>query len=74
MICKSNSNSYDDDTSAFFNVFLEREPHLNAVESIFHVSYFLGLFMMSLKYGLILLRYSSTGSVLFVSALPLYLT
>ena len=34
------------------------------VNWIFHVSDFLRLFMMSFKYGLILLRYSSTDSVL----------
>ena len=34
---------------------------------IFHVSEFLRLFMMSFKYSLILLRYSPTDSVLFLS-------
>ena len=37
----------------------------------FHVSDFLRLFMMSFKYGLILLRYSSTD-VLFLSPLLSY--
>ena len=38
----------------------------------FHVSDFLRLFMMSFKYGLILLRYSSTDIVLFLSPFPSY--
>ena len=42
------------------------------VNSICHVSDFLRLFMMSFKYGLILLRYSSTGSILFLSPLLSY--
>ena len=42
------------------------------VNSIFYVSDFLRLFMMSFKYRLILLRYSSTDSVLFLSQLLLY--
>ena len=33
MISKNNNNSYHDSTSAFFNVFFEKDPHLNAVES-----------------------------------------
>ena len=37
------------------------------VTRIFHVSDFLSLFMMSFKCGLILLRNSSTDSVLFLS-------
>ena len=32
MICESNNNSYHDDTSAFFQFFFEKDPHLNAVE------------------------------------------
>ena len=39
----------------------------------FHVSEFLRLFVMSFKYGLILLRYSSTDSALFLSPLLLHL-
>ena len=35
-------------------------------------SFQLRLFMMSFKYGLLLLRYSSTDSVLFLSELLLY--
>ena len=35
----------------------------------FYMSVFLRLFMMSSKYGLILLKYSSADSVLFVSLL-----
>ena len=42
------------------------------VNWIFPVSNFLRLFMMSFKYGLISLRYSSTDSVLFPSLLLLY--
>ena len=34
---------------------------------IFHISEFLKLFMISVEYGLILSRYSSTDSVLFLS-------
>ena len=33
MICKSNNNSYHDGTSAFFNIFFEKDPHPNAVEN-----------------------------------------
>ena len=45
-----------------------QETKLFAIgNSIFHVSYFLRLLMMSFKYGLILLRYSSTDSLLFLS-------
>ena len=44
------------------------------VNLIFHVQDFLRLFMMSLKYGLILLRYSSTDSVSFISPLLSYST
>ena len=32
MICKSNNNSYHDDTSAFFRCFSKKTSHLNAVE------------------------------------------
>ena len=42
------------------------------VNWIFPVSNFLRLFMMSFKYGLISLRYSSTDSVSFPSLLLLY--
>ena len=42
------------------------------VNWIFHVSDFLRLFMTSVKYGLILLRYSETDSVLFLSSLLLH--
>ena len=38
------------------------------VNWIFHLSDFLRLFMISFRYGLILLRYSSTNSVLFLSS------
>ena len=30
-ICKSNNNSYHHGTSAFFDVFFEKDPHVNAV-------------------------------------------
>ena len=32
MISKSNNNSYHDNTSIFFNVFSEKDLHLNAIE------------------------------------------
>ena len=52
---------------------LLEEINLIAIASwIFHVSDFLRLFMMSFRYGLILLRYSSTDSALFLSLLLLY--
>ena len=38
---------------------------------IFYVPDFIRLFMISFKYGLTLLRYSSTDSVLFLSVLSL---
>ena len=44
------------------------------VNWIFHMSDFLGLFMMPFKYGLILLRNSSTDSVLFLLLLLFYST
>ena len=40
----------------------------------FHVSNFLRSFMISFKYGLLLLRYSLTNSVLFLLLLLLYST
>ena len=33
MISKSKNHSYHDGTSAFFNVFTEKDPHDNAVEN-----------------------------------------
>ena len=42
------------------------------VNWVFHVPKFLRLFMMSFKYGLILLRYSSTDGVLFLPLLLSY--
>ena len=42
------------------------------VSRIFHVSNFLRLFVTSFKYGPILLRYSSTDSVLFLLPLLSY--
>ena len=47
---------------------------ITIVNSIFHESDFLRLFMMSFKCGLILLRYSSIDSVLFLSPLLSYST
>ena len=48
---------------------------LNAIANwIFHVSDFLGSFAISFKYDLILLRYSSIDSVLFLSPLLPYST
>ena len=35
LICKINDNSYHDGTSALFDMFFEKEPHLNAVEIIY---------------------------------------
>ena len=42
------------------------------VNSIFPVSNFVRLILMSFKYGLILLRYSLTDSVLFLSSILSY--
>ena len=42
------------------------------VNSTFHVPDFLRLFMIPFRYGLMLLRYSSTDSILFLSPLLLY--
>ena len=39
---------------------------------ILHVSDFLRLFMISFKYGLVLIRYSSTDNILFLSLLLSY--
>ena len=38
-ICKSNSNSYHDGTSTFFNVFFEKDLHLNAAERMCYNRY-----------------------------------
>ena len=51
---------------------LEEIKLVAIVTLIFHVSDYLGLFMVSFKYGLILLRYSSFDSVLFLSPLLSY--
>ena len=51
---------------------MEETKLFAVVNWIFPVSNFLRLFMMSFKYGLISLRYSSTDSVLFPSLLLLY--
>ena len=31
LICKSNNNSYNNGTSAFYDVFWEKDPHLNVI-------------------------------------------
>ena len=51
---------------------LEETKLVAIVNWIFHVSDFFRLFMMSFKYGLILLIYSLTESVLFLSPLASY--
>ena len=51
---------------------LEEMKLLAIANLIFHVPDFLRLFMMSFRYGLIKLRYSSTDSVLFLSLLLSY--
>ena len=51
---------------------LEEMKLVAIVNLIFHVSDFLGFFVVSFKYGLILLRYSSFDSVLFLSPLLSY--
>ena len=48
---------------------IEKLKLIAIVYWIFHVLDFLRLFIMSFKYGLILLRYSSANSVLFLSLL-----
>ena len=48
------------------------EIKLTAIVNPIHVSDFFRLFMVSFKYGLILLRYSSTDSVLFLLLLFSY--
>ena len=48
---------------------LEEVKLIAIVNWIFHMLNFLKLFMMSFKYSLILLRYSATDSVLFLSPL-----
>ena len=51
---------------------LEETKLIAIVNWIFPVSDFFRLFMISFKYGLILLIYSLTGSVLFLSPLVSY--
>ena len=51
-----------------------RNKLIAIVNWIFHISDFLRSFMMSFKYGLILLRYSSIDRILFLSPLLLYST
>ena len=52
---------------------LEKIKLIAIVNGIFHVSFFLRLLMMSFKYGLILLTYCSTDSVVFLSPILSYL-
>ena len=56
----------------YSSVSLEGIKLIVIVNCNFHVSDFLRLFMLSFKYGLILLRYSSMDSVLFLSPLLSY--
>ena len=51
---------------------MEEKKLFDIVNSIFHVLDFLRLFMMSFKYVLILLKYSSTDIALFLSPLLSY--
>ena len=51
---------------------IEETKLFAVVNWIFHMSDFLRLFMVSFKYGLISLRYSSTDNILFLSLLILY--
>ena len=51
---------------------LEEIRLIAIVNWIFHVSDFSRLFMMPFKYSLILLRYSSTDNILFLSTLHSY--
>ena len=53
-------------------LYMEEIKLFAIVNWIFHVSDFLGLFMISFKYGLNLSKYSSTGSDLFLSLLLSY--
>ena len=49
MTCKSNNNSYHDGTSAFFDIFFEKDPHLNAV--VYQHKSFSPSFWKFLSYG-----------------------
>ena len=53
----------------FIIIIFKRNKSIVTVNLILHVSDFLRLVMISFKYDLILLRYSSTDSVLFLSPL-----
>ena len=55
-----------------FIIIFRRNKLIAIANWIFHISDFLRLFMVSLKYGLILLSYSSTAGVLFLSPLLSY--
>ena len=48
LICKINDNSYHDGTSALFDMFFEKEPHLNAVEIIIYL--FKNIFLFFKRY------------------------
>ena len=54
------------------SVSLEESKVIAIVNLFSTYQFFLRLFSMPLKYGLILLKYSSTDSVLFLSQLLLY--
>ena len=56
----------------FLSFSMEEIKLFAIVNWVFHVSDFLRLFIMSFKYGPILLRYSSTDRVLFLSSLFFY--
>ena len=51
---------------------MEERKLFTIANRVFHVSYFLKICVMSFKYGLILLRYSSADRVLFLVSLLLY--
>ena len=55
-----------------FIIICGRTKLFGIVNWILHVSDFLGLFIMSFKYGLIFLQYFQTDSVLFLSSLLSY--
>ena len=58
--------------TCFSSLSLEDIKSIAIFNWIFQVEDFLRLFMMSFNYGLILLRYSSTDNVLFLSPLLSY--
>ena len=58
--------------TCFSSLSMEEIKLFDIANWIFHVSDFLRLFMIPFKYGLILKRYFSTDTVLFLSPLPSY--